>query len=246
LSTRADSILGSATPTARLLAALEPEAAREIDSAMALLKRVQQWEQAGGFEQASEVRAFIAAAGGERAAIEHLRSLLSAADITESWRELFAAYEAARATHRAAYGRAHANLRTAIADATAEIESDPNAPSVSDELARLQALGCMEAEPDVVGPPFTCPSCRRSLADLQRDLLEVDAHLPRLRRRLQAVRIERESASGPLQPYAARATVADPKDVEPLTAGLQAYAELALRDGPIEVAITAQPRPDND
>jgi hypothetical protein len=242
LAARAREVLELATPTSRLLAVLEEATRREMGTALSLLARVGEWEEGGGFDRAGEVRAFLAAAAGiDSGSAERLQAMLGSDDLPAAWPGLYQAYQDALGAYEAAYLEAHAEIATRVPALAAGLEEDPGGGDARDDIGRLRALGCGEEEPEVRVAPFRCPACRRSLPDLQRDLLLAGELRSQILRRMQAARMGGRAEGGRLEPFRAKATLTTAEEIAPLTARLEAYAEEALRDGPIEVEITARP-----
>lgn len=242
LAARAREVLELATPTSRLLAVLEGATRAEMGTALSLLARVGEWEAGGGFEQAGEIRTFLAAAAGiDPGSAERLHAMLGSDDVPAVWPELYQAYQDALAAYEAAYLEAHAAIVERVPTLAAGLEERPGSGDAGEDVARLRALGCEEDDPEVRAAPFRCPVCRRSLPDLQRDLFVAGELRSQILRRMQAARVGGRTEGGRLEPFQAKATLTRSEEMAPLTAGLEAYAEEALKDGPIEVEITARP-----
>lgn len=245
LASRGTEIVDLATPASRLLAVLEPSAREQIGSALALLKALKSWEQGGGFDKAAEIQGFVTAATGtDPEAAQQLAAMLASEDVPGVWPELYQSFQAALASHANAYKDAHTEVRTRVANSTADLERHPRAADAREELAGLRALGCGESAPDVRIPPFRCSVCGRGLADLQRDDLRAASLRSSILRKLQAAQVVRENAQGTLEPFKAQETVTTPEQVESMSAALAAYAERGLREGAIEIQITATTKPE--
>jgi len=242
LAARAREVLELATPTSRLLTVLEGTTRGEMGTALSLLARVEEWEARGGFEQADEIRTFLAAAAGiDPGSAERLQAMLGSDDLPAAWPGLYQAYQAALAAYEVSYREAHTEVADRVGAFVKGLEEHPEGGDVHEDIARLSALGCSEEEPEVRAAPFRCPACRRSLPDLQRDLLVAGELRSQILRRMQAARVGGRTEGGRLEPFQAKATLTRAEEIAPLTAGLEAYAEEALKDGPIEVEITARP-----
>ena len=242
LAARAREVLELATPTSRLLTVLEGTTRGEMGTALSLLARVEEWEARGGFEQADEIRTFLAAAAGiDPGSAERLQAMLGSDDLPAAWPGLYQAYQAALAAYEVSYREAHTEVADRVGAFVKGLEEHPEGGDVHEDIARLSALGCSEEEPGVRAAPFRCPACRRSLPDLQRDLLVAGELRSQILRRMQAARVGGRTEGGRLEPFQAKATLTRAEEIAPLTAGLEAYAEEALKDGPIEVEITARP-----
>jgi len=242
LAARAREVLELATPTSRLLAVLEEATRRGMGTALSLLARVEEWEEGGGFERAGEIRAFLAAAAGiDPRSAERLQAMLGTDDLPAAWPGLYQAYQDAVSVYQAAYLEAHAEIVRRVPTLATGLEKHRGSADARDDITRLTALGCGEEEPEVRVAPFRCPACRRSLPDLQRDLLLARELRSQIFRRMQAARMGGRAEGGRLEPFRAKATLTTAEEIEPLTAGLEAYAEEALRNGPVEVEITAKP-----
>lgn len=242
LVTRARDILGLATPTARLLAVLEPRTKEEVGSALALLKGLQDWEAAGGFERASEIRGFMAGATGlDRALADSLSTLLAADELPRVWPELYEMYQSALASYGRDYVEAHSGVSEQVAVWAGELEKDPEIGSAATQFRQLKALGCDDETPEVRTAPFRCPTCARSIPDLQRDRFRAEELRSQILRLVQTKRVIHKTSAGTLEPFQAKATVKGAEEIEHLTASLEAYAAEALKEGPIKVEITARP-----
>jgi hypothetical protein len=243
LAERVREILDLATPTSRLLAALESSTREQVGFALSLLKALQDWEKAAGFERSAEILEFLTAAIGlENSLKERLRTLFATDDLPKIWPELYQTYQAAVTSYTDAYRQSHSELRSRVAACVAELEGNPEISLFQDDLAKLRALGCAEVTPDVRTPPFACLVCRRSIPDLQRDYFAAGDLRSRIIRQIQAQRVVHHTKAGHLEPFYSKATLTTSEEVQDLATGLHAYAEQALKEGPIEVEISATPQ----
>jgi hypothetical protein len=237
---RAAEVLELPTAAARLLAVVEPSMKAELAAGLGMLRRLGNWQEANGFVQAVAIRSFITAATGlESRAPEDLRAMLSQEDVAGIWPQLQEAYHASVSAYAKTYGEAHKQLRNEVATALAQLESEPG---ISDgDLEALKSLSCKEEAPELSSPLFRCPACKRSVAELQRDAMKAQAMRAEILKQLQARSLAQSADGGLPASLERREVVTAPRDLEPLTAALEAYAARVLETGPLDVSISARP-----
>jgi len=240
LGERTADVLELPTPAARLLAAIEPSTKAELVAGLGLRKRLGNWQNAGGFEQVATIRSFIAATTGlEREAPEDLKAMLSHEDVPATWPQLQEAYHARLSVYAKRYEDAHQLLRDEVATSLQQLDSEPG---ISDgDRDPLQSLSCKNQVPEVTGPPFRCPTCHRSVAELQRDAIKARAIRAEILKQLEARSLAKRPEGGLPPAFERKKVVTAPRDVEPLTAALEAYAAQVLETGPLDVSISARP-----
>lgn len=233
-------VLDLATPTRRLLALLDAATRREIGDGLSLIRELRAWEKADGFEKAREIQTFLDATP-DRDSAERLRTLLQSPELPRVWQDLFEGYQGALASFEEEYRRIHAEVSKRVRTTVADL--GPPLGGAGEGSERLQALGCADDAPEVRVAPFRCGACRRSLSDLQRDLLVADELRREILRELQGAPRPEGVRAGP---FRARARITAIREIEPLTARLMAYVEQALQDGPVEVEIGAWPQEEGE
>lgn len=239
LASDAEAALDPTTPASRLLAVLEPAMRDRLSTGLDFLSAIQSLADAGNLDRTAEIRDFLGVFGSldaERSS--RLRQLLESDDLPAAWRDLYDWYRAGVAEYAAAYSRRHGELRQAVGDAIGELRSCPGATRIDDGIADLARLSCDEERPQVEQPPYRCATCHRALADLDRDRLAVDAARTRL---LVAAEMPLDDGDRPPQPLEVVTTVRAVSDVDRASAQLVAYANSALKHGPLHIEIRARP-----
>lgn len=233
-------VLEQPTATARLRRVLDEKA--DLERELFLLRKLEELERAGSLDQAAQIASFaehLSSVDSETA--QQLATLLAAEDLPSVWRELLDHYEAARTAYERRYRELHGEVRERAITVSEELRSHARSDQLAAEISALASLACGEKEPSIEPPSFRCPVCRRSIAELERDLLRLDREHARLLQvfATQEVDVDR---NGRPEPLALAKNVEQAGDLDGLVVRLRAYAATALDHGPLEVRIEAELR----
>lgn len=244
LASLTDEVLELSSPVLRLRRVLAEDATQQLAAGLDLVQRLRTLDEAGNLERARDIRAALDVLEGvDRAKADDLRTKLASDDLPGVWQELFAGYQEAIRAYGATYVDAHRDVTERTQRVVEELERHPAAGKARDEIGRLRAFGCAEASPAVEEPPFRCPSCRRSLPELQRDLALLPREAARVLAELEA---PEPGGSGPLQPLRLTREVSSADDVErastEIAASLAAYLHVAVDRGAVDVDVRAEPK----
>lgn len=238
-----DGILELPSPVLRLRRILEDDVRAAIAEGLGRVERLKTLDDAGNLERARDIRQSLDVLESvDRPRADELRAKLASDDLARVWQDVFSGYGEAIRSYGSTYTEAHGDLARRATATAEDLEQHPAAREAAEEIGRVRHLGCAEETPSVEEPPFKCPSCRRTLAELQRDL----ALLPQERARALA-RLEPPTppGPGPIEPLQLSRKVADRDEVQAMSAEiaarLSAYLEIAIERGPVEVDVRAEP-----
>jgi hypothetical protein len=233
-------VLDQPTATARLRRVLDK--ATELEGGLRLLRKLLELDQAGGLDKAAQIATFATALSGVDNERSHkLGSLLAADDLPSVWQELLELYEATRTSFAQRYGTVHAEVRERASAVAEELRQHPRGSEIATEIGELAGLTCPEAHPSIESPSFRCPTCHRSVPELERDLLRFERERARLLEVLAAHDVDVDDDGRPV-PLTISRDVEQPPELEKVLTDVRAYASAALKNGPLEVRVEAKLR----